>query len=445
MRPRDLAASGATWGDLLDGISGSASLSLLDGTVEGVDLTLLPQMIADPAANPAGGAASFSLAAATLAIADGTLSTDDLRVEGPGYALDPRRQGRCPDRQSRRAACSASSAMRPSDVPFLVNGTWGALNFTPTLAKRCRGTTAAAPIRRSPQTVRPGFGPRNAALCPGQDGLRPVSGFSRFSLRTVGLVHDHKSTPRRGAVGRNRSRCGGGRARAVRAVVVFLAADRNGDGGVDRTEADGFREVIFDAIDTNKDGRLVPLEVGVLIVPGKENADPKEQEKIAKKREELLAKLDLAKPEGVPKRRVSRPGTARCSQRPTPTRTARSTLRNSPSSSRPTASCCRNRRGPRRQPVSPPRGEPFGPLALDLAALGDDRGDDHADRHQPDQDGADGVDLGRHAEAHLAVDLHRQRGRAGAGGEARDHQIVERQREGEHPAGDRRPARSAAG
>lgn len=87
----------------------------------------------------------------------------------------------------------------------------------------------------------------------------------------------------------------------VRAVVIFLAADRNGDGRVDRSEADAFREVIFDAIDTNKDGRVTPQEVGVLIVPGKENADPKEQEKIAKRREELLAKLDLAKPEGVPK------------------------------------------------------------------------------------------------------------------------------------------------
>lgn len=87
----------------------------------------------------------------------------------------------------------------------------------------------------------------------------------------------------------------------VRGVIIFLAADRNGDGAVDRSEADGFRGVIFDAIDTNKDGRLAPQEVGVLVVPGKENADPKEQEKIIKKREELLVKLDLAKPEGVPR------------------------------------------------------------------------------------------------------------------------------------------------
>lgn len=85
----------------------------------------------------------------------------------------------------------------------------------------------------------------------------------------------------------------------VREVIIFLAADRNGDGAVDRAEADDFRAVIFDAIDINKDGRLTPQEVGVQLVPGKENADPKEQDKIIKKREELLVKLDLAKPEGV--------------------------------------------------------------------------------------------------------------------------------------------------
>ena len=86
----------------------------------------------------------------------------------------------------------------------------------------------------------------------------------------------------------------------VRDAVILAAADRNGDGQVDRSEADAFRVLIFEAIDINKDNRVTPVEVGVLLVPGKDNADPKEQEKIAKKREELLAKLGLAKPEGVP-------------------------------------------------------------------------------------------------------------------------------------------------
>ena len=86
----------------------------------------------------------------------------------------------------------------------------------------------------------------------------------------------------------------------VRIEIVFLAADRNGDGAIDRSEADSFRSVIFNAIDANKDGRLTPQEVGVQLVPLKDDADKKEQDKVAKRREELLTKLDLAKPEGVP-------------------------------------------------------------------------------------------------------------------------------------------------
>jgi Ca2+-binding EF-hand superfamily protein len=86
----------------------------------------------------------------------------------------------------------------------------------------------------------------------------------------------------------------------VRVEIVFLAADRNSDGAVDRSEADAFRSVIFNAIDANKDGRLTPQEVGVQLVPLKDDADQKEQERVAKRREELLVKLDLAKPEGVP-------------------------------------------------------------------------------------------------------------------------------------------------
>lgn len=87
----------------------------------------------------------------------------------------------------------------------------------------------------------------------------------------------------------------------VRGAIIFLAADRNGDGAVDAGEAAAFRGVVFDAIDVNQDGRVTPQEVGLLIVPNKEGADQKELDKLAKRREELLQKLDLAKPEGVPK------------------------------------------------------------------------------------------------------------------------------------------------
>jgi hypothetical protein len=85
----------------------------------------------------------------------------------------------------------------------------------------------------------------------------------------------------------------------VRDAILFFAVDRNGDGVVERSEADAFRAIVFDAIDTNKDGRVTPQEVGVLLVPISDKASKKEQEKLAKKREQILALLGLAKPEGM--------------------------------------------------------------------------------------------------------------------------------------------------
>jgi AsmA protein len=127
----DLKASGATWGDLAADVSGNGSVSVIDGSVDGVDLTLLPQMIADPASSAGGGATSFGLAAATLALAEGTLSTGDLRVEGPGYALSLAGKAALPG-----TAIEARGVLTLGDareVPFLLNGAWGALQLHPDL------------------------------------------------------------------------------------------------------------------------------------------------------------------------------------------------------------------------------------------------------------------------------------------------------------------------
>src|SRR4051794_15682676 len=51
-------------------------------------------------------------------------------------------------------------------------------------------------------------------------------------------------------------------------------------------------------------------------------------------------------------------------------------------------------------------------------------------RHHRNHDGADGVDFRFHAEPHIRIDLDRQGGGTRPGGEARDHEIVEREREG---------------
>src|ERR1044072_5570021 len=58
--------------------------------------------------------------------------------------------------------------------------------------------------------------------------------------------------------------------------------------------------------------------------------------------------------------------------------------------------------------------------------LGGERGDHQPNGHNRDQDGADGVNLRLHAETDLRIDAERQRGRARAGGEAREDEVIER-------------------
>lgn len=129
----DLEASGATWGDLAADVAGSGSLTVTDGTLQGVDLTLLPQLIAAPAPNPAGGTTAFGLAAATLAFADGALSTDDLKVEGPGYALGLAGKLVLPGKAIEARGVLTLVEEPPRQVPFLLNGSWDALQLHPDL------------------------------------------------------------------------------------------------------------------------------------------------------------------------------------------------------------------------------------------------------------------------------------------------------------------------
>ncbi len=145
----DLAASGATWGDLAADVSGSGSLRVTEGSVEGVDVVLLPQMIADPASRPAGGATQFGLAVATLALAEGTLSTGDLSVEGAGYALTLAGRVALPGKAIEARGVLTLLGEDPRQVPFLVNGAWGGLQLHPDLGgtlPRDDGGSADSPL-----------------------------------------------------------------------------------------------------------------------------------------------------------------------------------------------------------------------------------------------------------------------------------------------------------
>jgi len=131
----DLKASGATWGDLAAGVAGNGSLTVTDGSLQGVDLTLLPQLIAAPALTAASGSTQFSRAAATLAFANGALSTDDFAVEGPGYALGLAGRLALPGKAIEARGVLTLAEEPPRQVPFLLNGSLDALRLHPDLGE----------------------------------------------------------------------------------------------------------------------------------------------------------------------------------------------------------------------------------------------------------------------------------------------------------------------
>ena len=145
----DLSAAGATWGDLIASLAGSASLSLTDGTIEGVDLSRLPEMIADPSDEAAGGSTNFTLAACTLAVADGVATTRDFRVEGAGFALNLAGKAQLAEHTVEARGVLALHGETPRDVPFLIDGAWDAPRVQPDLGgtlPRDAGERAGASI-----------------------------------------------------------------------------------------------------------------------------------------------------------------------------------------------------------------------------------------------------------------------------------------------------------
>jgi len=126
----DLAGKGSTWGDVVASLAGSGSLSVEDGSLEGVDFAAVPQAITDPAAT-AAGVTGFSRATAQLAVLEGVVSSEDIRIEGAGYALDLAARIDLEAASVEGRGVITLEEDPPRDVPFLVNGSWGALVFHP--------------------------------------------------------------------------------------------------------------------------------------------------------------------------------------------------------------------------------------------------------------------------------------------------------------------------
>lgn len=91
-----LSGSGADTATIKRSLNGSGSLQLQDGVLQGVDVaavlsgieTMIRSRRVQPL--PEGGSTVFDESAATLAVADGVVSSNDLSVKAPGWALTGR-------------------------------------------------------------------------------------------------------------------------------------------------------------------------------------------------------------------------------------------------------------------------------------------------------------------------------------------------------------------
>ena len=151
----DLAASGATFGALVASLTGQASFDLAAGMLAGVRLASLPQMLADPAAAPAAGDTAFSRLDATVTVADGKLSTDDLRAEGDGYVLALTGHAALTEPTVAARGVLSLAEDPPREVPFLVTGSWEAPHLQPDLGGPLPRSGAVGVDPAAPEAVGP--------------------------------------------------------------------------------------------------------------------------------------------------------------------------------------------------------------------------------------------------------------------------------------------------
>jgi AsmA protein len=132
----DVTAKGKTWGEIAAGASGTASVAIADGRLSGVDVTRLAEIASNPAAlSGRSGSTAFSQLGGTLTMADGAVSSADLRAEGNGYAAtfagkisleDATVQG-----LGTLTTAKADSPGHPAEVPFLIGGTYDDMILLP--------------------------------------------------------------------------------------------------------------------------------------------------------------------------------------------------------------------------------------------------------------------------------------------------------------------------
>ncbi|MEX0853717.1 MAG: AsmA family protein [Bauldia sp.] len=130
----ELSARGGVWGELIDGLSGTARIALSGGSLAGIDVKAIGTSLTDLHDETAGagaGATAFTSLSGTFAIGGGAFTTDDLAVEGQDYRIAVAGQGSVfSGRIALRATLATVDASgREGTLPLRVSGTLRAPEF----------------------------------------------------------------------------------------------------------------------------------------------------------------------------------------------------------------------------------------------------------------------------------------------------------------------------
>jgi AsmA protein len=137
-----LASSGESWGEFAHKLAGTGKVSLADGTLAGFDLSRIAAVLGRDAVAGSGGNGStaISSATATMKIAEGAISTDDLHAEGPNFRIDLSGQASMLDasvngRGTLTLGKAGDSGTAVTALPFELGGTWDEPELLPDLGR----------------------------------------------------------------------------------------------------------------------------------------------------------------------------------------------------------------------------------------------------------------------------------------------------------------------
>ncbi len=147
---------GRSWGELAETLTGSASISVVNGSLSGIGVADLAKQLTTTGKDgsaPSGGATSFKALAGTLEVAESTVSTSDLHAEGDGFAVDivgsaSLYSALVDGVGTLSLAASDSKAKAPTIIPFAIGGTVRQPVFMPRANERMfRRSSLDRPVR----------------------------------------------------------------------------------------------------------------------------------------------------------------------------------------------------------------------------------------------------------------------------------------------------------